>query len=378
MPRSGVIPLLLLFLLGPLVQCPRAGGSGLNVLVVANSNSSNSCELANYYLERRQIPPENLLRINWSGGNTSWTSTDFQSYLLTPLLSAIASRQLTSQIDYVVLSMDIPYQIPYGYNWNGTTSVLFYGLKSDSGADYLSTTNSYSASEQIFSTARPASAQGYSFLATMITAASLAQAKRIVDQGVASDGLFPYQPVLLAKSSDPTRNIRYRLFDNAIFNSRFCRNCSILRTNCDSVWGQTNLFGFQTGLANFSLSANSFLPGSMADSLSSYGGVIFGYNDQTSLLAFINAGASGSYGTVTEPSPIPSKFPDPQNYFFQARGFSLAESYYQSIFEPYEGLLVAEPLAAPYRHTPFALWLTPSNSLFSSSPQLSISSRSLH
>src|SRR5512146_166647 len=42
-----------------------AGGSGLNTVVVVNQASSNSCELGNYYCERRQVPPENLLRIDW-------------------------------------------------------------------------------------------------------------------------------------------------------------------------------------------------------------------------------------------------------------------------------------------------------------------------
>ena len=69
-----------------------AGGSGLNVLVVVNQNSSNSCEVGNYFCERRQVPPENLLRILWSGGNISWTNGDFQTNLINPLLAALATR----------------------------------------------------------------------------------------------------------------------------------------------------------------------------------------------------------------------------------------------------------------------------------------------
>jgi uncharacterized protein (TIGR03790 family) len=351
----------------------QAGGSGLNTLVIVNQNSPNSCELGNYYCERRQVPPENVLRISWSGGNIDWTINDFQTNLVAPLLNALSNRLLTNQIDYVLLSMDIPYEIFLGSGWNSTTSALFYGIKDDGGPDYLSITNSYAASEQIFASARPASAPGFSFLATMITAPSLAQAKRLVDQGVTSDGLFPHQPVLLAKTSDPSRNVRYHYFDNAIFNSRFLQPYSVQRTNCDSFWGQTNLFGFQTGLANFSASPNTFIPGAMADSLSSFGGVIFGNNDQTSLMAFINAGASGSYGTVTEPSPIPAKFPDPLNYFYQARGFSLAECYYQSLVEPYEGLIVGEPLSAPCRRLALARWSgVTSNSILTGARQLSV------
>ena len=37
-----------------------AGGSGLNVVVVVNQNSTNSVQLGNYYCEKRQVPPQNL------------------------------------------------------------------------------------------------------------------------------------------------------------------------------------------------------------------------------------------------------------------------------------------------------------------------------
>ena len=48
----------------------QAGGSGLNVVVVVNQNSSNSVQLGNYYREQRHVPPQNFLRINWPGTNT--------------------------------------------------------------------------------------------------------------------------------------------------------------------------------------------------------------------------------------------------------------------------------------------------------------------
>jgi uncharacterized protein (TIGR03790 family) len=351
----------------------QAGGSGLNAVVVINQNSSNSCELGNYFCEQRQVPPENVLHITWTGGNISWGSGEFQTNLLNPLLDLLVSRQLTHQVDYVVLSMDIPFQTVNGSAVNSTTSALFYGLKSDSAPDWLGITNSYSASEQIFHQAKPASAPGYSFLATMITSDSLANAKRLVDQGAASDGTFPGQPVILEKSSDTLRNTRYRAFDNAIFNTRLCGDFTILKTNSDSVWGQANLLGFETGLANFSISPGTFVPGAMADSVTSFGGIIFGPNGQTTLLSFINAGASGSYGTVTEPAPSLDKFPNPQVYFYQARGFSLAECYYQSVNVPYQGLIVGEPLAAPFQRLASGTWPgLSSNAVLSGTAQLSV------
>src|SRR5205085_8543343 len=155
-----------------------AGGSGLNVVVVANQASTNSVQLGNYYMERRHVPPQNLLRTTWSGGNVEWTLTDFQTVILNPLLSMISSRQLSNQIDYVVLSMDFPFRVTDGSGANSTTAALFYGFKADLPANPPNppscnlppaSSNSYAASELIFRDAPPTSPASNSFLATMIT-----------------------------------------------------------------------------------------------------------------------------------------------------------------------------------------------------------------
>jgi uncharacterized protein (TIGR03790 family) len=325
-----------------------AGGSGLNTLVVLNQNSANSVELGNYFCERRQVPPENVLRIAWPGGNLDWDVTQFQTNLLQPILQAIASRGLTNQIQYVVLSMDIPFQTHNGLVANGTTSGLFYGIKTTLGNSLLLLTNSYAASETAFAETPPVNTPGYSFLTTMLTAGSLAQAKALVDQGVNSDATFPTAAVVLAKTDDPARTIREIQFNKTIFDTRLRGDYSVLVRRANSPAGEQNRLGYQTGLASFTVSPNTFVPGAMADSLTSFGGIIFGPSGQTPLLAFIHGGAAGSYGTVSEPTADLAKFPSPQNYFYQARGFSLAECYYQSLKMPYQGLIVGEPLAAPF------------------------------
>src|SRR5438874_1205663 len=99
-------------------------------LAVFAAIAASNC-LSMQYCERRQVPPENLLRISWPGGNIEWTPDDFQTKLVAPLLSMLSSRALTNQIDFVVLSMDIPFRIFYGSGNNSTTSALFYGLKDE-------------------------------------------------------------------------------------------------------------------------------------------------------------------------------------------------------------------------------------------------------
>src|ERR1051326_7549367 len=255
------------------------GGSGLNVMVVVNQTSTNSVQLGNYLCEKRQIPPQNLVRINWAGGIVDWTNSDFNTFLFTPLTNAIATRGLTNQIDYVVLSMDIPYRVyQYGgtstYGVNSTTAATFYGFKTDFPASPAyspsscnlpsASSNSFAGSEGIFRATAPGTGSN-SFLTTMITASNLALAELIVDQGVAGDFSFPTGTVYLAKSDDRLRNIRYQLFDNTIFDCRLRGNYSIQRTNVNNPADIAVLQGYQNGVQQFGAGSSWFLPGSLSD-----------------------------------------------------------------------------------------------------------------
>ncbi len=108
------------FIVGALLAADMvwAGGSGLNVIVVVNQNSTNSVQLGNDYCEQRGVPPQNVLRMTgWTGGFTDWSPGDFKTELLNPLLAMIASRGLTNQAEFVLLSMDIPYRVTDGDNY---------------------------------------------------------------------------------------------------------------------------------------------------------------------------------------------------------------------------------------------------------------------
>src|SRR6478736_2929916 len=241
---QGVV--ILLSLLASLCNS-RAGGSGLNVVVVVNQSSTNSIELGNYYCEKRGVPPQNLLRVDWSGGTASWTRTQFENVLRIPLQNALTARQLTNQIDYVVLSMDLPYQViettgnPVTSGINSTTAALYYGFHADGCSSCPAglpscnlpdeSTNRYAASEGIFRQRPPISAGSNSWLAFLLTATNLSKAKAVVDRGVTSDYSFPTQKVFLTKSYDGIRNLRYLQADNVILNTRVRGNISVVLTN---------------------------------------------------------------------------------------------------------------------------------------------------
>jgi len=351
----------------------------LNVVVVVNQSSRNSVQLGNYYCERRQVPPQNVLRLNWSGGNTEWALADFTSVLVNPLLAMLAKEQLTNQIDYVVLSMDIPYQVssPDSVALNSTTSALFYGFKPDTHPPCSlasGSTSLYAGSEDVFRSTPPINAASNSYLVTMITSSNLALAMQIVDQGAGSDSTFPTQTVYLEKSTDGARNVRYWNFDNPIFDTRLRGNYSMERTNDSAISGYGYILGAQTGSEDYPVAGVSFAPGGLADNLTSFGGQIFLQSiAQLDILSLLAAGAAGSYGTVDEPCNYLEKFPSPLDYFYQARGFSLAECYYQSLTAPYQGLIIGEPLAAPFALPGHGAWLNLSpNALLTGTTNLAL------
>jgi uncharacterized protein (TIGR03790 family) len=343
------------------------GGSGLNVVVVVNQSSSNSLALGNYYCEMRNVPPQNVFRISWTGGNTDWSQSAFETTLRSPLASFLAGARLTNQADFLVLSMDIPYRVTNSTTIDSTTSALYYGFKNNStpppGAPPscslpAASSNAYAGTERAFRSIAPGSLGYTNLLATMITSSNLSLAQQIVYQGAVSDATFPTQTVFLAKSTDYARNIRFPTFDDAVFDTRVRGGYAIQRINANSLFGLGRLLGFQSGSYSYGVVNASFVPGALADNLTSYGGLLFQYSaGQLNILSLLGAGAAGTYGTVDEPCAYLEKFPSPRIYFYQARGFSLAECYYLGITNPYQGLVMGDPLAAPFARPSAGAWL---------------------
>ncbi|MEI7536465.1 MAG: TIGR03790 family protein, partial [Comamonadaceae bacterium] len=101
------------------------------------------------------------------------------------------------------------------------------------------------------------------------------------------------------------------------------------------------------------LTSNSFRPGAMADSLTSTGGYLPGGNGQMPITAWLDAGATASYGTVEEPCNYTQKFSKASVLIDQYyRGATLIEAYWKSVQWPGQGLFIGEPLAQPFRDSP--------------------------
>ncbi len=340
-----------------------AGGGPQNVLVVVNEASPHSLDLGNYYREIRGIPSRNLFRINVTT-NYTINTTVFSNQVRNPILNYIDAAGLGSQIDYIVFSRDIPSRVQLGSggtNMNALTSAMFYDYKFsppawpqpphscnlgvDTESDYFETEIAFTHSGW--------PSDGRYYITTMLTAWNDDDNRRLIDRSASADQTAPQANIFYMFTSSTARNVRWPQFDRSAFLSLFLDpsvTSHILRAN--TLSGQTNIMGYLTGLSSVNdLADNHYAPGALADHMTSFGGRLFD-SAQMSILDWVSAGASGSYGTVTEPCAFTNKFPQARVHFWYARGFNLGESYYMSLRNPYQGVVIGDPLTAPYAVPP--------------------------
>lgn len=183
--------------------------------------------------------------------------------------------------------------------------------------------------------------------AMLLGARTPAAARALIERGQASAGQGGGTAYLLS-TSDPARNVRHVRY--AVTQQVFQRWLNVDVRSADELRNRQDVMFYFTGLQRVAgLETLHFLPGAVADHLTSYGGQLTD-SSQMSALAWIEAGATGSYGTVLEPCAMVQKFPDPptllQHYL---AGETLMESYWKSVAWPVEGVFVGDPLARPFR-----------------------------
>ncbi len=337
-----------------------AGGGPQNVLIVVNEASPQSMAVGNYYREKRGIHPSQVLGINIATHFTINTA-NFSNQVLNPILTSIAASGLRNQIDYMVFSRDIPSRVQLGNgetNVNSITSAMFYGYQFSFAPCTLPayTRSDYYESETAFTRSGAPSSNRY-YMATMLTAWDPDQNRRLIDRAMAADSSTPTGGVYYLVTADTSRNIRWTQSDRSIYLKHFLDPAPFSRfVRGEWIAGQTNVTGYLTGpidgVVN-NIQSNHYAPGALADHLTSFGGFLFD-SLQTSILDWIAAGAGGTYGTVVEPCAITNKFPQARLHFWYARGFNLGESYYMSVQNPYQGIVLGDPLTAAYAAPPVA------------------------
>jgi uncharacterized protein (TIGR03790 family) len=302
--------------------------------VIVNDNDPESVAIASYYKERRGIPDMNLIHVRFAPDQPNLPHREFAH------IKRIVDNAASSKIQALALTWAQPYRV----DCMSITSAFAFGFDNAYCADGCKPTKP----SPYFDSASMLPYKSYRIRPTMSLAAyTLDQTKKLIDRGVASDGKDPDGTAYLVSTDDGARNVRAVTFDQTRTLMRKTIPTDIVKANF--IENKRDVMFYFTGTINVPhIKDNVYLPGAMADHLTSAGGDLFD-NGQMSILKWIEAGATGSYGAVAEPCNFLQKFPVPavaMAHYIQ--GETLIEAYWKSVFMPGQGIFIGDPLARPF------------------------------
>jgi uncharacterized protein (TIGR03790 family) len=203
------------------------------------------------------------------------------------------------------------------------------------------------------------------FIVTRLDGFDHADARALVDRGVAADGTFPDAPFLCMRGSEGARGVRdaecehaLRMLSAAGFQTEWV-------SGFDGELADREIIAYFTGTANLrgGIDGLTYAPGAVADNITSFGaapGNFFcdeagttcpGSESQTSIARFVRAGATGVHGTVAE--PLNNVFPNAGFMLLYAHGYSLGEAWLANQRYLYwVNTYLGDPLTAPFAERP--------------------------
>jgi len=313
---------------------PLPSLSANELAVIVNDSDPLSIKIAQYYQQQRKIPATNIIHINFNPEYKILPVDIFKKIKLsvdkqTP--SHVQAYALTWMQTYRVGCMSITTAFAAGYN----KEFCSIGCKKTRPSPYFNSEKSNPYDE-------------YKWRPTMALAGkNFNDVKLLIDRGVLSDYSQPQGSAYLLETSDKNRSTRAIFFPQ--INKEFNKLWAINTLKQDSIKNKTDVMFYFTGKTHVkNIKSNHFLPGAVADHLTSAGGILSG-SKQMSIMEWLKAGATGSYGAVIEPCNFVQKFPHPgimMHYYL--RGNTLIEAYWKSVAWPGQGIFTGEPLAKPF------------------------------
>jgi len=331
-----LLKLILIYLLSIISSVLYAAEvSHQSLAIIVNVNDKNSLELARYYQQARSIPEQNIIYISLDATKNSISAADFLPVY----------RQVKKASSHNIQAYALAWSKPFRVGCMSITSAFALGYNKKYCAIGCKTTSSIpyynSKSRQPFNDykIRPS---------IMLAGSNLSTSKKTIDQGIKADYKHSKGTAYLLSTFDKERNVRAVFYPKILKNLSSLLNIKILKQ--DKIKNKKDVMFYFTGLKHVKeINSNHFIAGAVADHLTSTGGVLFG-GKQMSILRWLDAGATASYGTVVEPCNFLSKFPNPgilMSHYLN--GETLLEAYWKSVLMPGQGVFVGEPLASPYK-----------------------------
>jgi len=313
---------------------PATAMTSQQLAIIVNDNDPQSRRIADYYQLKRGIPDENIISVNLPNDKKNIGGKKFEQ------IYQYVKDNTPSHIQFYALAWSQPYKV----GCMSITSAFAFGFDEAYCAKGCNSTKQ----SAYFNSATHRPYHDLGIRPTMMLAgSSLEQVRDMIDRGVEADASYPAGTAYLVSTSDKARNVRSHFYPLVV--DKLGQRINIQIETTDALSGKDDVLFYITGLKQVeNINSNQFVSGAIADHLTSVGGVLFG-GSQMSILRWLDAGATASYGTVVEPCAFPQKFPHPgiviERY---TRGETLIEAYWKSVAWPGQGLFVGEPLASPY------------------------------
>lgn len=378
LPRCALATLLL-------ATAVRAGGTPENVLLIVDPTNPESLYVANYYLQKRDIPRGNVLYMT----PTAPSYAAFNAAQAKGFLGMLQTLRIADHIDYVTLPSGGNFYLsssgtitdqcfpvtrfgaPTPYALVNQRSVLTSGVDVSYHNHFAGAGDTPRAfdSNQGWTNGLPtANGQRY-FIGTMLgytgtNGNTLAEVLALIDRSVAADGTHPAGTFYFMHTNDVARSSpRDPLFPSAVSSITGLGGAAQLLF-ADLPLGQFDCLGIMTGLAQPDPATQNLgiLPGAFCDHLTSYAAT-YDSTSQTKMSQWITKGASGTSGAIEEPCNYPGKFPNARLHVWYFQGLALGEAWLRSLdFVPLQELFNGDALTRPFATFPVvALNGLPSN-----------------
>lgn len=316
-----------------------------NIALLVNANDPESVEIAAYYQQKRHIPSQHVIYLDFLPGKDHLSVKEF----------AEISRQLEAKVGDDIQAYALAWRKPWRVGCMSITSAFAFGYDTShcaSGCKPIQVSGYYASKSR-----QPYTDHGLR-PAMLLSGKSVEAVKKLIDRGVAADysrgrvsqasGEQIIGEAYLLSTSDKLRNARAGLYPR--IEQMLGSVLRVNRIQADELQDRNNVLFYFTGLKRvWGITDNYYLAGAMADHLTSTGGQLFS-DGQMSILEWLDAGATASYGAVVEPCNFTAKFPHPavaiERYL---SGDTLLEAYWKSVRMPGQGVFVGEPLASPFK-----------------------------
>ena len=408
---------LLLTLLMALASRPaHAGGGPASVLILHNALDAQSTEIAEYYATARDIPPGQICGIHGIDPAAQTIGfSDYDLYIRTGLLDCLDSLPDPDEIDYIVVIRGLPLRVdidsgfhtslqamlqvgggirtadgqeiaglPQSFSgetalasifnplWPGSGGTSVYPFENDSARSYGTGSKLVTLETQPSAFTRfqvPASGgfdlSGEMFLVSRLDGFDATDALDLVDRALASEGEPPEAPVTCMMAADSARGARdpecayvIDMLDAAGIPAQW------IETHDASLSGK-EMSAYLTGTTSLqdAIDGNSFVPGTFACNLTSYGAVPRNFvcdeteticpenESQTSIARLVRGGVTGAHGTVAE--PLNNSFPGAGMLLLYTMGYNMIESaQLTQVYLYWQNIYLGDPLTSPWAVRP--------------------------